>query len=134
MRVAAIRHRIEAEHVAAPQKVQHVLVAIFGRPHELELARLHQIDAACTRLLVDEDMVLGHVQQRKRCDARWGQVAPCGADEAVIYPASGMSKQESKDLAEAFKKACGGGADIVAPHYEVAQHIIKAIGKVGARQ
>lgn len=37
----------------------------------------------------------------------------CGADDAVIYPASGMSKQESKDLAEAFKKACGGGADIV---------------------
>ena len=37
----------------------------------------------------------------------------CGADEAVIYPASGMSKQESKDLAEAFKKACGGGADVV---------------------
>lgn len=36
-----------------------------------------------------------------------------GADDAVIYPASGMSKQQSKDLAEAFKKACGGGADIV---------------------
>lgn len=36
-----------------------------------------------------------------------------GADDAVIYPASGMSKQESKDLAEAFKKACGGGADVV---------------------
>lgn len=37
----------------------------------------------------------------------------CGADEAVVYPASGMSKNESKELAEAFKKACGGGADIV---------------------
>lgn len=36
-----------------------------------------------------------------------------GADESVIYPASGMSKQQSKDLAEAFKKACGGGADVV---------------------
>jgi NADPH2:quinone reductase len=36
-----------------------------------------------------------------------------GADETVIYPASGMSKQQSKDLAEAFKKACGGGADVV---------------------
>ncbi|MBS0386133.1 MAG: NADPH:quinone oxidoreductase family protein [Proteobacteria bacterium] len=36
-----------------------------------------------------------------------------GADDAVIYPASGMSKQQSKDLAEAFKKACGGGADVV---------------------
>lgn len=37
----------------------------------------------------------------------------CGADDAVIYPASGMSKNESKELAEAFKKACGGGADVV---------------------
>lgn len=36
-----------------------------------------------------------------------------GADDAVIYPASGMSKQQSKDLAEAFKTACGGGADVV---------------------
>jgi NADPH2:quinone reductase len=36
-----------------------------------------------------------------------------GADAAVIYPASGMSKQQSKDLAEAFKKACNGGADVV---------------------
>ncbi|HYD86355.1 MAG TPA: NADPH:quinone oxidoreductase family protein [Vitreimonas sp.] len=36
-----------------------------------------------------------------------------GADETVIYPASGMSKQQSKDLAEAFKQACGGGADVV---------------------
>jgi NADPH2:quinone reductase len=35
------------------------------------------------------------------------------ADDAVIYPASGMSKQQSKDLAEAFKQACGGGADVV---------------------
>jgi len=36
-----------------------------------------------------------------------------GADDAVIYPASGMSKQESKDLAEAFKRAGGGGVDVV---------------------
>ena len=36
-----------------------------------------------------------------------------GADDAVIYPASGMSKQQSKDLAEAFKKACNGGADVI---------------------
>lgn len=36
-----------------------------------------------------------------------------GADDAVIYPASGMSKQQSKDLAEAFKRACGGGADVL---------------------
>src|SRR5262249_36362923 len=32
-----------------------------------------------------------------------------GADDAIIYPASGMSKQQSKDLAESFKKACNGG-------------------------
>jgi NADPH2:quinone reductase len=36
-----------------------------------------------------------------------------GADETVIYPASGMSKQQSKDLAEAFKRAGGGGADVI---------------------
>ena len=31
----------------------------------------------------------------------------------VIYPASGMSKQQSKDLAEAFKRAGGGGVDVL---------------------
>jgi NADPH:quinone reductase len=36
-----------------------------------------------------------------------------GADDVVIYPVAGMTKQQSKDLAEAFKIACGGGADIV---------------------
>lgn len=36
-----------------------------------------------------------------------------GADDAVIYPAAGMSKQQSKDLADAFKRVCGGGADVV---------------------
>jgi NADPH2:quinone reductase len=36
-----------------------------------------------------------------------------GADEAVVYPTGNLSKQQSKDLAEAFKKACGGGADLV---------------------
>ncbi len=36
-----------------------------------------------------------------------------GAGDAVVYPAAGISKQQSKDLAEAFKKACGGGADVV---------------------
>ena len=36
-----------------------------------------------------------------------------GADAVVVYPASKLSKQASKDLAEDFKKACGGGADVV---------------------
>lgn len=36
-----------------------------------------------------------------------------GADASVIYPASDMNKQQSKDLADAFKQACGGGADVV---------------------
>ncbi|MDX2275211.1 MAG: NADPH:quinone oxidoreductase family protein [Hyphomonadaceae bacterium] len=36
-----------------------------------------------------------------------------GADDAVIYPASGMSKQQSKDLAESFKRAGAGGVDVL---------------------
>jgi NADPH2:quinone reductase len=36
-----------------------------------------------------------------------------GADDALLYPASGMSKQQSKDLADAFKRACKGGADVL---------------------
>ena len=36
-----------------------------------------------------------------------------GADEVVIYPASGLSKRASKQLAEGFRAGCGGGADIV---------------------
>jgi len=46
-------------------------------------------------------------------DAKAAFAREAGADDAVIYPASGMSKQQSKDLAEAFKTACGGGADVV---------------------
>ncbi|MGD9966063.1 MAG: NADPH:quinone oxidoreductase family protein [Hyphomonadaceae bacterium] len=45
-------------------------------------------------------------------DAKAAFAREAGADDAVIYPASGMSKQQSKDLAEAFKTACGGGADV----------------------
>ncbi len=53
--------------------------------------------------------VVGAVSSEDK--ARFAREA--GADETVIYPASGMSKQQSKDLAEAFKKACGGGADVI---------------------
>ena len=36
-----------------------------------------------------------------------------GADDAVIYPSGALSKDQSKALAEDFKRVCGGGADIV---------------------
>jgi NADPH2:quinone reductase len=36
-----------------------------------------------------------------------------GADDTVIYPSGALSKQQSKDLADAFKRACGGGADVL---------------------
>jgi len=36
-----------------------------------------------------------------------------GADDAVIYPAAELSKDQGKALAEEFKRACGGGADVV---------------------
>jgi NADPH:quinone reductase len=36
-----------------------------------------------------------------------------GADDSVIYPSGALSKDQSKALAEEFKGACGGGADIV---------------------
>jgi NADPH2:quinone reductase len=37
----------------------------------------------------------------------------CGADETVIYPPGAFAKEQSRALAESFKKATGGGADIV---------------------
>jgi NADPH:quinone reductase len=36
-----------------------------------------------------------------------------GADDAVIYPVGELTKEQSKALAEDFKRACGGGADVV---------------------
>jgi len=62
-----------------------------------------------------------------------------GADQMVrIRQAGGVTIAESEETAvvygmprEAFER---GGADIVAPHYEVAQKIIQAVGKVGTRQ
>ena len=37
----------------------------------------------------------------------------CGADAALIYPTGALSKEQSKALADAFKKATGGGADVI---------------------
>lgn len=37
----------------------------------------------------------------------------CGADETIIYPPGAFAKEQSKALAESFKQATRGGADIV---------------------
>jgi NADPH2:quinone reductase len=37
----------------------------------------------------------------------------CGADATVVYPASAFAKEQSKALADAFKQATNGGADVV---------------------
>jgi two-component system chemotaxis response regulator CheB len=62
-----------------------------------------------------------------------------GADQMVkIREAGGFTIAESEETAvvygmprEAFER---GGADVVAPHHEVAQQIIQAVGKVGAKK
>jgi len=36
-----------------------------------------------------------------------------GADETVLYPSGHLTKQQSKDLAESFKRVCGGGTDVL---------------------
>jgi len=36
-----------------------------------------------------------------------------GADDAIIYPTGDLTKDQSKKLAEDFKRVCGGGADVV---------------------
>ena len=62
-----------------------------------------------------------------------------GADQMVrIRAAGGFTIAESEETAvvygmprEAFER---GGADVVAPHYDIAQQIVQAIGKVGAKQ
>ncbi len=53
--------------------------------------------------------VIGAVSSEAK--ARFAKEA--GADDTVVYPAAMMSKQESKDLSDAFKRVCGGGADVV---------------------
>lgn len=36
-----------------------------------------------------------------------------GADGGIVYPSGALSKDQKKELSEAFKKACGGGADVI---------------------
>jgi two-component system, chemotaxis family, protein-glutamate methylesterase/glutaminase len=62
-----------------------------------------------------------------------------GADEMVsIRKAGGITIAESEETAVVFgmpREAIErGGADIVAPHYQVAQHIVQAVGKAGAKK
>jgi two-component system chemotaxis response regulator CheB len=62
-----------------------------------------------------------------------------GADQMVaIRQSGGVTIAESEETAvvygmprEAFER---GGADIVAPHYEVTKHIVQAVAKVGGRK
>jgi two-component system chemotaxis response regulator CheB len=62
-----------------------------------------------------------------------------GANQMVaIRQAGGATIAESEETAivygmprEAFER---GGAEIVAPHYEVAQHIVQAVGRLGGRK
>jgi two-component system chemotaxis response regulator CheB len=62
-----------------------------------------------------------------------------GADQMVaIRRAGGQTIAESQETAvvygmprEAFER---GGAEIVAPHYEVAHHIVQAVGRIGGKQ
>jgi len=62
-----------------------------------------------------------------------------GADQMVAIRQSGGSTiAESEETAVVFgmpREAIErGGADIVAPHYEVAQQIVQAVGKVGGKK
>jgi NADPH2:quinone reductase len=36
-----------------------------------------------------------------------------GADDGVVYPEGPLDKEQKKQLSEAFKQACGGGADVI---------------------
>jgi two-component system chemotaxis response regulator CheB len=62
-----------------------------------------------------------------------------GADQMVaIRTNGGVTIAESEETAvvygmprEAIER---GGADVIAPHYEIAGHIVQAVGKVGARK
>lgn len=36
-----------------------------------------------------------------------------GADGGMIYPKGALSKDQKKELADAFKRTCGGGADVI---------------------
>ena len=62
-----------------------------------------------------------------------------GADQMVaIHQAGGVTIAESEETAVVFgmpREAIErGGAEVVAPHYEVAREIVQAVGKVGSRK
>jgi two-component system chemotaxis response regulator CheB len=62
-----------------------------------------------------------------------------GADQMVrIRQAGGVTIAESEETAVVYgmprEAVERGGAEIVAPHYEMAQQIVQAVGKVGARK
>ncbi len=62
-----------------------------------------------------------------------------GADQMVrIRQAGGVTIAESEETAVVYgmprEAVERGGADMISPHYEVAQQIVQAVGKVGARQ
>ena len=37
----------------------------------------------------------------------------CGADDTLVYPRGPLSKEQSRTLADDFKRVCGGGADVI---------------------
>jgi two-component system, chemotaxis family, protein-glutamate methylesterase/glutaminase len=62
-----------------------------------------------------------------------------GADQMVaIRKAGGVTIAESEDTAVVYgmprEAVEHGGADIIAPHYEIAQQIVQAVGKVNKRK
>jgi len=46
-------------------------------------------------------------------EAKAAFATQCGADATVIYPPGAFAKEQSKALAESFKHATGGGADVI---------------------
>lgn len=46
-------------------------------------------------------------------DAKADFAKQCGADGTVVYPPGAFAKEQSKALAESFKVATGGGADVI---------------------
>lgn len=62
-----------------------------------------------------------------------------GADQMVaIRKAGGVTIAESEDTAVVYgmprEAVERGGADIIAPHYEIAQQIVQAVGKANKRK
>ncbi|MGE0743362.1 MAG: NADPH:quinone oxidoreductase family protein [Hyphomonadaceae bacterium] len=46
-------------------------------------------------------------------EAKAAFVKECGADATLLYPPGAFAKEQSRALADAFKQATGGGADVV---------------------